>query len=68
MKKNIANTITLIIGLALLGTGLYLLKTVFDGSPVKTVVIDPLGSTIPPGPEFYPALIRSLGEALSACR
>lgn len=45
-----------------------LLKTVFDGSPVKTVVIDPLGSTIPPGPEFYPALIRSLGEALSACR
>ncbi len=29
MKKNIANTITLIVGLALLGAGLYLVKTVF---------------------------------------
>ena len=29
MKKNIGNVITLIVGLALLGTGLYLVKTVF---------------------------------------
>ena len=30
MKKNIGNTITLIIGLALLGAGLYLVKTIAD--------------------------------------
>ncbi|WP_299363158.1 zinc ABC transporter substrate-binding protein [uncultured Paracoccus sp.] len=45
-----------------------LLATVFEGMEVKTAVIDPLGSGIPPGPGFYPALIRSIGTALSACR
>lgn len=29
MKKNVINTLTLVVGLALLGAGLYLLKTVF---------------------------------------
>lgn len=45
-----------------------LLGTVFEGSGVTTAVIDPLGAAIPPGPQFYPALIRSFGTALAACR
>lgn len=45
-----------------------LLNTVFDGSGVKTAVIDPIGAEIPTGQGFYPALIRKLGAALTACR
>ncbi|KGJ15836.1 zinc ABC transporter substrate-binding protein [Paracoccus sanguinis] len=45
-----------------------LLNTVFDGTGVKTAVIDPVGAAIPAGPAFYPTLIRSLGTALTACR
>lgn len=44
-----------------------LLKTVFEGSDAKTATLDPLGSAIPPGPDFYPALIRSLATELSNC-
>lgn len=44
-----------------------LLQTVFEGSAVKTAVIDPLGSAIPTGADLYPALIRSMGDALAAC-
>lgn len=45
-----------------------LLNTVFDGTGVKTAVIDPMGSDIPTGAQFYPALIRKLGAALQSCR
>ena len=45
-----------------------LLATVFDGTGVKTAVIDPVGAAIPAGPGFYPTLIRSMGTALTACR
>lgn len=45
-----------------------LLQTVFEGSAVKTAVIDPLGSAIPTGADLYPALIRSMGDSLAACR
>lgn len=44
-----------------------LLRTVFGGSNARMAVIDPLGTTIPEGPDFYPALIRSVGEALATC-
>lgn len=45
-----------------------LLDTVFDGTGVRTAVIDPLGTDIPAGPAFYPELIRSLARAFQACR
>ena len=45
-----------------------LLATVFDGSGVRTAVIDPIGIDIPVGPGFYPALIRRLGDQMQACR
>lgn len=45
-----------------------LLATVFEGTEVRTAVIDPIGAAIPPGPDAYPALIRSLGTALSSCK
>ena len=45
-----------------------LLNTVFDGTGVKTAVIDPVGAAIPAGPGFYPTLIRNMGTALTACR
>ena len=44
-----------------------LLRTVFSGSDATMAVIDPLGTTIPEGPDFYPALIRSVGKALATC-
>lgn len=44
-----------------------LLRTVFAGSDATMAVIDPLGTTIPEGPDFYPALIRSVGKALATC-
>ena len=44
-----------------------LLRTVFGGSNARMAVIDPLGTTIPEGPDFYPALIRSVGKALATC-
>lgn len=45
-----------------------LLQTVFAGTDAKTAVIDPVGTEIPTGPAFYPALIRSLGASLASCR
>lgn len=45
-----------------------LLATVFDGSGAHTAVLDPLGTTLPAGPQFYPALLRSVAGQLTACR
>ena len=44
-----------------------LIATVFQGRNVATAVLDPIGAQIPPGPQMYPALIRSIGEALAGC-
>jgi zinc transport system substrate-binding protein len=44
-----------------------LVATVMDGSPAKTAVLDPLGTTIEPGPDFYPALIRQLSTSMADC-
>lgn len=44
-----------------------LVATVMDGSPAKTAVLDPLGTTIEPGPGFYPALVRQLSASMADC-
>ncbi|MDF1773681.1 MAG: zinc ABC transporter substrate-binding protein [Pseudophaeobacter sp. bin_em_oilr2.035] len=44
-----------------------LVDTVLDGTGAKTVVIDPMGSHIPPGPEFYTDLLSELGSAMASC-
>jgi zinc transport system substrate-binding protein len=44
-----------------------LVDTVLDGTPANTGVLDPLGSDIPIGPDFYPQLIRSLINGLMEC-
>lgn len=43
-----------------------LVRVVF-GDGVRRGVLDPLGSTLEPGPELYPELIRGMAEAMVAC-
>lgn len=45
-----------------------LVDTVLNGTAAKTTVIDPLGVTIAPGAEYYPALIESIATAFAECR
>ncbi|MBV0892818.1 zinc ABC transporter substrate-binding protein [Paracoccus sp. Z118] len=45
-----------------------LVATVLDGAEARTAVLDPLGTGLATGAEFYPALIRSAGSALASCR
>lgn len=40
---------------------------VVEGTEAEVAVLDPLGSAIEPGPALYPALIRSVGAALTGC-
>ncbi|WP_138933758.1 zinc ABC transporter substrate-binding protein [Roseovarius arcticus] len=42
-------------------------ETVIEGTEVKAAIIDPLGSQIAPGPEFYPALLRAVSDELVGC-
>ncbi|MGR3762268.1 zinc ABC transporter substrate-binding protein (plasmid) [Roseobacteraceae bacterium NS-SX3] len=44
-----------------------LVKTVLEGSGAKSVVLDPAGAAIEPGPGFYPALLRQMGQAMASC-
>ncbi|MEO0382629.1 MAG: zinc ABC transporter substrate-binding protein [Pseudomonadota bacterium] len=44
-----------------------LVETVLDGTDASTGVIDPLGSTLEPGPALYPQLIRNLATTLAEC-
>jgi zinc transport system substrate-binding protein len=44
-----------------------LLRTVTEGTEVRTGVIDGLGATLPPGPALYPALIEGIADSLEAC-
>jgi zinc transport system substrate-binding protein len=44
-----------------------LLATVIDGTPVRTGMLDPIGATLAPGPDLYPALLRGLADALADC-
>lgn len=45
-----------------------LVTAVTQGHDVRTAVLDPVGAALPPGPQMYPELIRSIGAALKACR
>ncbi len=42
-------------------------SAVLQGSEVKTGVLDPLGSSLTPGPDLYPQMLRNLAQALAAC-
>ena len=44
-----------------------LVQTVAEGSEVSSGVIDPMGSLIETGPDFFPTLIRTVAEELAAC-
>ncbi|MGP1358871.1 zinc ABC transporter substrate-binding protein [Roseicyclus sp.] len=44
-----------------------LVDAVFEGSAANVGVIDPVGATLTPGPDFYGALIRGMAESFEAC-
>ncbi|NRB16284.1 MAG: zinc ABC transporter substrate-binding protein [Rhodobacteraceae bacterium] len=44
-----------------------LVAAVLDGTGAKTAVIDPMGTEIPLGPQFYPALLLDLGQRMADC-
>lgn len=44
-----------------------LIRTVFEGQPVRIVTIDHLGGSLSPGPDLYPQLIRNMSQALADC-
>jgi zinc transport system substrate-binding protein len=44
-----------------------LLDVVTEGTGARTGTLDPLGADIAPGPDLYPALIRSLADSMRAC-
>ncbi|MRH78437.1 zinc transporter [Spiribacter sp. C176] len=44
-----------------------MVETVLDGTAASMGVIDPLGSAIPLGPDFYPTLIEEMGTSLADC-
>ena len=44
-----------------------LVETVLDGTAARSAVIDPMDTTLAPGPDLYPALIRKLGRGLADC-
>lgn len=45
-----------------------LVATVLDGTGAGTAVLDPLGTSLEPGPQFYPTLLQSLGAAIAGCK
>ncbi|NIZ62589.1 zinc transporter [Sedimentitalea sp. CY04] len=44
-----------------------LVATVLDGTGAKTAVIDPMGTEIPLGPQFYTTLLMDLGQRMADC-
>ena len=44
-----------------------LVATVLDGTEASTGVLDPLGSTLEPGPDLYPITLRNLAGVLADC-
>ncbi|APG49098.1 zinc ABC transporter substrate-binding protein [Phaeobacter porticola] len=44
-----------------------LVATVLEGTMARTAVVDPLGIALEPGPEFYPQLLLSVGDAIAGC-
>ena len=44
-----------------------LIQTVIEGTPARSGVIDPLGASLPAGPDLYFALIGNMAKALHDC-
>ncbi|AUQ72624.1 zinc ABC transporter substrate-binding protein [Phaeobacter inhibens] len=44
-----------------------LVATVLDGTDAGTAIVDPLGVKLEPGPQFYPQLLTSVGDAIAGC-
>jgi zinc transport system substrate-binding protein len=44
-----------------------LVRTLVEGTPARTGVLDPLGADIPPGPDGYFILMQNLANALQTC-
>ncbi len=44
-----------------------LVQTVAEGADVQTGTIDPVGTDIAPGPDFYPQLITTIAEEIASC-
>ena len=44
-----------------------LLQTVIEGTGVRTGEIDDIGASLPPGPNLFPDLLRSIADGLRDC-
>ncbi|MBT3717056.1 MAG: zinc ABC transporter solute-binding protein [Deltaproteobacteria bacterium] len=44
-----------------------LVETVISGTTVKTGILDPIGTSIPPGPEMYFTLLNNISHSISTC-
>ena len=44
-----------------------LIRTVIEGSTVRTAPLDPLGAVIEPGPDAWFEMMRGLGDAVAGC-
>ena len=44
-----------------------LVETVISGTTVKTGILDPIGTRIPPGPEMYFTLLNNISHSISTC-
>ena len=44
-----------------------LIRVLIETGNARMATLDPLGSTQPPGPALYPALIRGLADSLTGC-
>lgn len=44
-----------------------LIETVFRGLDVRVLTLDPLGTTLTPGADLYPQILRDLAASLAAC-
>jgi zinc transport system substrate-binding protein len=44
-----------------------LVATVAEGAGVRIGLLDPLGASLPPGPDLYPELLRGLADSLAGC-
>lgn len=44
-----------------------LVRTVIEGTPARSVQLDPLGASLPLGPDFYPALLQDMAARFVEC-
>ena len=44
-----------------------IIDTVLEGTNAKTVTVDPLGTTVDQGSDFYPKLLTSMAKAIISC-